>query len=286
MSGTVAATLRDATARLKAAGIETARLDAILLLAEALGWNPDQVRLEPDSALPADAADRFAGFLRRRIAREPVSYILGRREFRSIEFRVSPAVLDPRPDTETLVEAVIARVPFRYAPLSIVDFGTGSGCILLSLLQALPNAVGVGVDLSFDALEVAKQNADRLGLGRRAIFCPGNWGDGLEGPYDLLVSNPPYIETKAIAGLAPEVAMFEPRLALDGGADGLDAYRRLIPDMARLARPGALVALEVGRDQAHAVARLLEAEGLSGIETVSDLAGIPRVVIGRRLLQK
>lgn len=284
MNGTVAATLRDATARLKAAGIETARLDAVVLLAEALGWNPDQVRLEPDSALPADAADRFAGLLRRRIAREPVSYILGRREFRSIAFRVSPAVLDPRPDTETLVEAVIARVPFRYAPLSIVDFGTGSGCILLSLLQALPNAVGLGVDLSFDALEVAKQNADRLELGRRAIFCPGNWGDGLEGPYDLLLSNPPYIETKAIAGLAPEVAMFEPRLALDGGADGLDAYRLLIPDLARLARPGALVALEVGRDQAHAVARLLETAGLSGIETVSDLAGIPRVVIGRRLL--
>lgn len=286
MSATVAATLLEATGRLKAAGVETARLDAILLLAEALGWSADQVRLEQDAILPADAAGRFAGFLQRRAGREPVSHILGRREFRSVEFRVSPAVLDPRPDTETLVEAVIARVPFRYAPLSLVDFGTGSGCILLSLLLALPNAVGLGVDLSFDALDIAKQNADRLGLGRRAIFCPGDWGDGLEGPYDVLVSNPPYIETKAIAGLAPEVVKFEPRLALDGGADGLAAYRRVVPDMARLARTGALVALEVGQGQADAVARMLEAEGLAGIEAVADLAGIPRVIVGRRLLQK
>ncbi|WP_374632655.1 peptide chain release factor N(5)-glutamine methyltransferase [Ferrovibrio sp.] len=280
----VAAALRDAAGRLKAAGCDTPRLDAVLLLAQALGITPDRVRLSPDMKLDADAAARFAAMLVRRAAREPVSHILGRREFWGLDFKVSPAVLDPRPDSETLVQAVLDAVPDRKAALRLVDFGTGSGCLLLALLHELPKATGLGVDASGAALDVARDNAARLGLAGRANFVLGDWGVGLAGPFDILISNPPYIETAAIAGLADDVRKHEPLSALDGGADGLDCYRRLLPDMARLAAGNAILALEVGQGQADAVAGLLASLGgvnPAGIARIHDLGGVARVVQAR-----
>ncbi len=287
----VAALLRAGTARLKAAGCDTPRLDAVLLLAQALDVPPDRVRLSPDMKLDADAAARFAAMLARREKREPVSHILGHREFWGLDFKVSPAVLDPRPDSETLVQAVLDAVldrsgpdrrgPDRGAPLRLVDFGTGSGCLLLALLHELPKATGLGVDASQAALDMARGNAAALGLAGRAEFRLGDWGAGLAGPFDILISNPPYIESAAIAALEQDVRQYEPLSALDGGKDGLDCYRRLIPDMARLAARDAVLALEVGQGQADAVAGLLAAQGLAGIGCINDLGGVARVVQAR-----
>lgn len=278
-TGTV---LAEATRRLKEAGIDAPRLDALLLLSHASGFSPDRLRIDPDLELSPDAADRFAALIARRIGREPVSQILGRREFWSLDFQVSRDVLDPRPDSETLVAAVLEQIGDRQAALRIVDFGTGSGCLLLALLHELPNAAGLGIDRSPAALTVARANAASLGLATRADLREGHWGEGLNGAFDILISNPPYIESAAIAALAPEVAQHEPRLALDGGADGLDAYRQLVPDLARLAAKGALIALEIGQGQDAAVMAMLAAAGMEAITGKPDLSGTIRVVLARK----
>lgn len=274
--------LRSATAQLRLAGCDSPRLDAVLLLAECLGWSADRVRIDGDMPMPPAAVARFANLLAARAARQPMAQILGRREFWSLEFRVTAAVLDPRPDSETLVAAVLEQCTERGAELRLLDFGTGSGCLLLSLLHELPQAIGLGIDRSETALLVARDNAERLGLAGRASFSPGDWGQGLGGIYDIVVSNPPYIETAAIAGLAPEVAAHEPLGALDGGQDGLDAYRRLIPDAWRLLAPNGLVALEIGQGQQAAVAGLLAQTGFVKLVEKPDLAGIVRVVLARK----
>ncbi len=276
------AVLAEATQRLKQAGVETPRLDALLLLSHATGQNMDRLRIDGDIEIAADAAAAFSVLLQRRLAREPVSHILGRREFWSLDFAVGPQVLDPRPDSETLVAAVLEQVEDRQAVLRIADFGTGSGCLLLALLHELPRATGVGTDRSPAALDVARANAASLGLAVRTELREGNWGAGLAGPFDILISNPPYIASDAIPALAPEVARHEPRLALDGGADGLDAYRQLVPDLVRLAARGGLVALEIGQGQDAAVAAMLAAAGLEAIAGKPDLAGIVRVVLARK----
>lgn len=282
---TSGAVLTAAQARLKSAGVDTPRLDAILLLAEASALDEDRIRSRPDIPLTAEALVSFEAMLQRRLRREPVSKIIGRREFWSLEFRTSPDVLDPRADSETLVAGVLAAIPDRAAALRIVDFGTGSGCLLLSLLHELPNATGVGIDISPSALAIAQDNADRLGISSRCIFRLGSWGRGIEGTFDILISNPPYIESGVVPGLEPEVADYDPLLALDGGADGLDAYRALLPDMLRLAAKGAFAALEVGMGQDVAVVPLLAGAGFSQIAVLPDLSGIGRVVTGRKSLQ-
>ncbi len=282
---TIGAVLTAAQARLKSAGVDTPRLDAILLLAEAGALDEDRIRSRPDMLLTAEAVVSFEAMLQRRLRREPVSKIIGRREFWSLEFRTSPDVLDPRADSETLVAGVLAAIPDRAAALRIVDFGTGSGCLLLSLLHELPNAIGVGIDVSPPALAIAQDNADRLGMSSRCIFRLGSWGRGTEGTFDILISNPPYIESGVVPGLEPEVADYDPLLALDGGADGLDAYRALLPDMARLAAMGAFAALEVGMGQDVAVGHLLAGAGFGQIAVLPDLSGIGRVVTGRKSLQ-
>jgi len=274
--------LRDATAVLKAAGCDSPRLDAVLLLAEALGWSADRVRIEAEAAIPDEAATRFAALLGQRAARQPMAQILGRREFWGLEFRVTPDVLDPRPDSETLVAEMLARLPDRQTALRLLDFGTGSGCLLLSLLHELPQARGLGIDRSGAALAVATENAARLGLAARAAFQAGDWGRDLAGLFDIVISNPPYIESAAIPSLAAEVARHEPLGALDGGPDGLEAYRRLIPDAARLLTPGGLVALEIGQGQEAAVGGLLGLAGFTGIEQKADLGGTIRVLLARK----
>ncbi|HXP77293.1 MAG TPA: peptide chain release factor N(5)-glutamine methyltransferase, partial [Stellaceae bacterium] len=220
--------------------------------------------------------------LARRSAREPVSRILGYREFWSLRFELSAAALDPRPDSETLVESVLAALGARGRAFRILDFGTGSGCLLLALLSELPNAIGTGIDCSEGALETARRNAAALGLAGRARFVRGNWGDGLTGKWDVILANPPYIPSHELPGLMPEVALYEPRPALDGGADGLEAYRALAPAIARLLAPTGIAALEVGAGQATAAAGIMAKAGLALRTIRHDLSGVDRcLVLGR-----
>ncbi|EPY00796.1 peptide chain release factor N(5)-glutamine methyltransferase [Magnetospirillum fulvum] len=276
---TLGEALREGGRRLGLAGIDTATFDARLLLAEVTGFAAPMVSLRGETVMEPEAASRFEALLIRREGREPMSHILGRRGFWTLDLAVTAATLDPRPDTETLVEAVLAEVRDRKAPLRLLDFGTGSGCILLALLSELPASIGLGIDASRDALAVAIGNADSCGLSPRAQFRLGDWGQGIGGRFDVIVSNPPYIPEAEIDTLAPEVARFEPRSALSGGADGLECYRRLIPDIARLLSPRGVAALEVGQGQAAAVAALMEDAGLGRIVLRCDLGGIERCVV-------
>ena len=275
---TVAACVAWASDRLKAAGIEQPRRETRLLLAHALGLEPAAITGYPERPVP----DR-EGFLRlveRRARGVPMAQILGRREFWSLDFRVTPDTLDPRPDSEAVVEAALAVVADRRdEALSVIDLGTGTGCLLLAVLSELPAAEGLGVDLSPAAAIVAQDNAARLGLGRRARFLVGDWAAALSGGFDLVLANPPYVARDEIARLQREVAQFEPRLALDGGADGLDAYRRLSGDMRRLLRPSGTAVLEVGFGQWEAAAALFRHAGLRVAEPGRDLQGVARCVI-------
>jgi len=255
--------LAEAAQRLSAAGIADAEREARLLQ-----------RYFPETA-------EFDAAVARRAAREPMSHILGVREFWSLEFAVTPAVLDPRPDSETVVEAVLEALPDRARPYRILDLGTGTGCLLLALLSELPNATGVGTDASPQALGVALGNAHRLGLSARAQFAERDWTEGVEGRYDVIVSNPPYIPTAEIDRLEPEVVRFEPRAALDGGADGLKAYRAIIPALGRHLADGGIAALEIGADQGVKVSEIARS---AGFETAirRDLAGRERCLILRQ----
>ena len=275
-----------AVARLRAAGIEGARRDARLLLAEALGLTPAQILAYPERVLTERELRTAEGLIARRAAREPVSRILGRREFWGLEFRITPETLDPRPESETLVAAALERLPSRQAPLRILDLGTGSGCLLLALLSELPRAQGLGLDVSPGALAAARDNAGRLGLAARAHFAWGDWTqDGwtatLGEPWQVIVSNPPYIVESDIRELAPEVARFDPRPALDAGPDGLSSYRRLLPEAAGLLAPEGHLLLEIGAGQAEAVRALMAEAGLLEIEELADLTGTTRCLVAR-----
>jgi release factor glutamine methyltransferase len=278
-AGTVDQALADATVRLRAAGVEAARRDAGLLLGAALGTGLDTLRARPERPVGATEQAAFAALVARRARREPVSRILGTREFWSLPFKITPATLDPRPDSETVVAAVLARIGDRSAPLAILDLGTGSGCLLLALLAELPAAYGLGIDLSEAALRTARENAAALGLAGRASFVCGAWAAAVGGAWQVIVSNPPYILTDDLRDLAPEVQGYDPHLALDGGADGLEAYRALAPEIARLIAPGGLAALEIETVQSEAVETLLRAAGLSVLGRDRDLAGRDRCVL-------
>jgi release factor glutamine methyltransferase len=287
---TIAQTLTAAAARLAAAGVADPRRDARLLIAAAIEAGPERLIAEPERVLGAAEAARIEASISRRAAREPVSRILGRRGFWSLELEITPDTLDPRPDSETLVAAVLARIGAQGlvgAPLSVLDLGTGSGCLLLALLSELPAATGLGLDISAAALDVARRNARNLGLSDRARFevgdwagdSPGDWGAGLAGSWQVIVSNPPYITDSEIGDLAPEVARYDPKLALTAGSDGLDAYRKLLPRAARLLERGGVLALEVGRGQQDAVTALLAASGLTPLSRHRDLGGIERCLL-------
>ena len=276
----LAAVIDTAAARLAAAGVPSPRLDARLLVAHALGLDHTRLVAAPARALSAAERRRIARLVARRARREPVSRILGVREFWSLSFRVSPATLDPRPDSETLVETVLAHCRDRMLDREILDLGTGGGCLLLALLSELPAARGLGIDIVPEALRTARANARDLGLAGRARFARGDWADGVRRRFDLVVANPPYVAAGDMATLEPELA-YEPAAALAGGADGLDCYRRIAPDLARLLRPGGLAALEIGASQAAAVTALLAAAGLLAGAPVRDLAGHDRVLLAR-----
>jgi release factor glutamine methyltransferase len=272
---------RAAEARLTAAGIDTPDLDARLLIQHALGLTRERLLFDADTPLTDDQAAAVHALIERRAAREPVSRILGERAFWSLELSLNADTLDPRPDTETIVEAALDAIPDRTAALRILDLGTGTGCILLALLAELPNATGLGIDLSAKAAEAAAGNAVRNGLASRARFQAGNWGEGLAERFDLVVSNPPYIPSGDIPSLDPEVREHDPLRALDGGADGLEAYRAIAAQLPGLLVPGGVAALEVGAGQAADVAALLEANGVRVTGIFRDLGGIERCIRGR-----
>lgn len=279
---------RDIRARLEAAGIESPELDARLLLGEVLHLDLTGLIAAAARTLDADEAMRLEAVTQRRIAGEPVARILGHKEFWGLSFALSPATLVPRPDTETIVEAALALLKQDGRlndALRIADIGTGSGAILLALLSELPNAQGIGTDINPDAIHTAARNAAALGLNGRARFIKCNYADALRGSFDLIVSNPPYIPSRDIDGLAIEVRTHDPRLALDGGPDGLNAYRVIAPAAFELLVPGGVVILEIGQGQESDVARLTANAGLdAGVSVKADLSGIPRAIIGRKPL--
>ena len=272
---------RALAARFGAAGLEDPDREAVLLIAAA-GVAKLTLIADPDAPL-GEAAERIEALAHRREAGEPLTRILGVREFWSLDFRVTADVLDPRPDTETIVEAALAEFSGRKAePLRILDFGIGSGAILAALLSEFPNAIGLGIDRSKAAVEIARENLAALLLAGRGNVRVGDWGEGVDGPFDLVVSNPPYIPSAEIATLAREVRDHDPRLALDGGADGLDAYRALAPHIARLLSPGGRFVLEFGQGQGEDVRRIVAEGGLAALASRSDLAGIERAIVGAR----
>jgi release factor glutamine methyltransferase len=270
-------------AKLSGTGVEEPARDARILVASAIGGTLSDLLREPERSLDEAEAERLAHSADRRTAREPVSRILGRRDFFGREFIVGPATLDPRPCSETLVEAVLALADvegWHTRPIRILDAGTGSGCLLLTLLAEMEQARGVGTDISAGALAVAQENADRLRLSERAEFIEARYLAGAPGTFDLVVSNPPYIPTRDIEGLEPEVRNYEPRAALDGGADGLDAYREIAAGLPRVLPRGWAV-FEVGAGQADAVAEILKREQgpLEGeVRQWTDLGGHTRCV--------
>ena len=275
------AALRYAIARYAEAGIANADGDARFLVLAALGLDARDLALDGDRLLDADEGQRLDAALSRRLAGEPVARILGAWEFWGLPFRLAPETLVPRPDTETVVEAALAAVPDRDAPLRILDLGTGSGCILVALLSELPRAYALGLDRSLPALSTARANALANGVGARAGFVSGDWCDALGGPFDIVVSNPPYIACDLIADLDRTVRVHDPRAALDGGRDGLDAYRRILDGLrcGRILEPGGTLVMEIGFDQADAVRTLAGAAGFIDRGSSRDLAGHDRALI-------
>lgn len=271
-------------AQLAEAGIDEPRREARLLLAAATGFGLASLLARPEAPV-GEAGPGIARFLAARLDRMPLSRILGRREFYGLEFRLNAATLDPRSDTETLVDAVLAWLDARGRqgePLRLLDLGTGTGAILLVLLSQLPQATGLGIDIAEEAVEAARLNAGALGLDGRAEFRTGDLTAGLEERFDIIVSNPPYIPTVDLAGLDPEVRLHDPLRALDGGADGLEFYRRILAEAPGRLLPGGLLAFEVGAGQASAVAKGMRHAGFLAVSLQADLAGIARVVAGRQ----
>lgn len=276
--------LAGAVATLKAAGIAEAATDARILTAAALGLDRIALLTAGEHALSADEAALVHAAIARRAAHEPVARILGRREFWGLDFSLNTATLVPRPDSETLIEAALAVLPDKQAAIRILDLGTGSGCLLLALLHEFPNAIGLGVDCAPDAVTQATVNAAALGMAARATFKGADWNKAdfmkaVAPPYDLIISNPPYIPSKVIPSLDAEVRDYDPAAALDGGADGLDAYRTLRAQLPTLSHATTIALFEIGYDQGATVPALFNEKYQPRLQ--HDLAGQPRCVIVR-----
>jgi release factor glutamine methyltransferase len=280
----IAAVRRAIARKFREAGLDTPDLDARLLVGHVLGLDHSDLVRESERPLGPRALAGIDALAARRLASEPVARIVGVNEFWGLPFAIAPAVLVPRPETETVVETALGRLDAagaRERPLRIVDLGTGSGAILVALLHELREASGIGTDCSVAAIETARENARLLGVAPRAAFVACDFGAALGGGFDLVVANPPYVASAEIATLAREVRDFDPTAALDGGADGLAAYRTILADAGRLLAPGAFLVMEVGAHQSDAVSTLADAAGLTATAATPDLAGIPRVVSAR-----
>lgn len=273
--------LAQARQKLQEAGIDSAALDARILLQHAAGITPEKLISNSHDPVDTDIQDALAGYVKRRIAYEPVSRIMGKREFWSMDFMLSPGTLDPRPDSETVVEAIIEWADEhkrRNAPLKIIDLGTGTGCLLLAVLSELPNATGVGIDISSDSIMTAEANADALGFSERSDFRNQSW-DSLETQdFDVVISNPPYIPETDSESLAPEVARFDPEDALYGGIDGLENYRKIARLLKNILSQNGAAFFEVGIGQFKDVQQIFEQEGFLPGGVKRDLAGIERCV--------
>ncbi len=281
MADTLGSMLTEAAATLYEAGFDEPRRAARRLLTAALEIPPTELLADSGRSIGRGDAGHVRCLLARMLAREPLSRILGRREFWGLDFALSADTLDPRPESETVVEAVLQRIPNRGVPLRLLDLGTGSGCLLLALLSELPGAIGIGIDIAPGAVTTARRNAAALGLAGRAGFAVGDWGTSLSARFAVIVANPPYIVRAALAALPHEVADHDPLRALDGGGDGLAAYRSLAADLPSLLTLGGIFAAEIGSGQAAAVGTILRSRGMR-IESVQpDLAGIDRCVIAR-----
>ncbi len=270
--------LKHSIDQLRTVGIDDPGLDARLLITHVLGCERVDLMIQKDRLLTRQEIDTINALIARRAAREPVARILGLREFWGLPFGLNEATLEPRPDSETLIETALKRV--ASPPARVLDLGTGTGCLLLALLHEWPQATGLGIDIAPRAVEQAQQNATRLGLSDRAAFRQGNWCETLTEHFDVIISNPPYIPHGDLTSLQPEVRGHDPMAALDGGADGLAPYRHLIPLLPSLLSRGGQVLFEVGISQATSVETLLKTHGFQAVEAVHDLGGVLRVVTG------
>jgi len=277
----ISAARRAVAQALRDAELESPELDARLLAGHALGLDHAALVANAERALSDEEAQALSALAARRLAHEPVARIVGRREFWSLDLHVTAATLVPRPETETVVEAALAAIPDRSLAIRIADFGTGTGALLLALLLELPNAIGVGTDISAAALAVAQENASQLGLASRAFFVACDYGAALGGPFDIVVSNPPYIASGAIADLDPEVRDYDPRLALDGGSSGLDGYRAVVSDAVRILSAGGFLVVELGNGQTASVEGLMRESGMTTEAPKPDLSHHFRALLGR-----
>ena len=271
--------LRNAVLELQGAHIETASMDARMLLQFVLELTREELLLDNEREISPKQLAQYQLLLDKRKNRQPVSQLIGKREFWGMCFKVTQDTLDPRPDSETLIEAILARLPNREVPLKVLDLGTGTGCLLLTVLSQYPNAQGIGVDISLDALNVARENAKKLGLEHRVEFLSSCWGNEVKESYDLVISNPPYIPSSIIPSLAPEVAQWEPKLALDGGEDGMDCYRAIVPQLKTLLAPQGLAVFEIGIGQAKDLQAVVESHAMQVAGSKDDMAYITRCVL-------
>lgn len=286
MPTSVDQTVREAARQFAGAGIESGLLDSRLLMAHVLGLDAAGLISKGRDTLSAKDRSEFDALIERRLAREPVALILGFKEFWGLSFEVSPETLIPRPDSETLIEAAMQYAGDRAqsTPLRILDLGTGTGCLLLSLLHEWPTATGVGGDINQRAIVLAERNARRLGLHDRAAFVESDWTSNVEGTFDLVIANPPYIPEAEIESLMADVSQYEPELALSGGRDGVDAYRALEKLLPKVLNSEGLLILEIGRDQAQIVRNLMFSGGeMRFLAVKADLAGNQRCVVGQKV---
>jgi len=284
--GSIGAARRRLALEFRRGGLDAPELDARIIVGHALGLDHTALAAQSGRMLAADEAGAIAALSARRLAREPVARLLGRKEFWGLPLKVNAETLLPRPETETVVEAALTAVDRdnrKWRALRVADLGTGSGALLLALLSELPNAFGVGTDISFAALRCARDNAAALGLSARASFVACDYGSALRGPVDILVSNPPYVARADIAGLQAEVRDFDPRRALDGGPDGLDGYRAIASRAAPLLAPDGILVLELGHSQLGPVTSIFAPAGLAPVASRHDLAGIARALVMRLL---
>ena len=275
--------LQQSKLMLRDCGVPSYSLDSFLLLNSALNLSREYIICNPDYIVSDNDFEKYNTLLQRRLKREPISHILGVREFWGRDFKVTSDTLDPRPDSETLIESVLDIYKNSDKELKIIDFGTGTGCLLLTILLEFPNAIGVGVDISKAALEVAKDNVIKLGLAKRTSFVVSNWGKEIKGKFDLIISNPPYIKRSDIKRLDPEVSVYEPKLALDGGSNGLDCYNELAPFVASGLFDDGFLVLEHGMSQEDDIRVIFESYGLQFVANRKDLLGINRCIIFRKI---
>jgi release factor glutamine methyltransferase len=271
--------LRWAVLKLQQEKIESASLDSRILLEYVLGVSREQLLFALDQPMSAEQYARFEMLVEKRAQRQPIAQLIGKREFWGMNFVVNEHTLDPRPDSEALVEYVLERVENRADIFKVLDLGTGTGCLLLSILSELPSARGLGVDYSENALQVAKENAMALGLAGRTQFMCGDWCEKIDGEFDIIISNPPYIPTQVIPTLDPEVSQFEPKLALDGGEDGFACYRKIMKKLPKILAKNGFAAFELGMGQQKELTALAGENGLEAVGVRNDLSGIARCII-------